>query len=141
MDPRFWPKVLDLVSQKHKLAYGEISLIQFPGSCKCISRHGSGNELMLQGLEIAVKKHGVQTIVAVSHQDCGGYGGSEEFQQNRMMEFASYEADLRSTHAILARRYPKISILTHIAVMQEGEVELMDMNVPSLTSRPTTLVG
>lgn len=64
-------------------------------------------KVVFGALDIAVEKHGIKRIVIADHVDCGAYGGSGVFEDEKAEE-EFHVARLREASEIISQTYPNL---------------------------------
>jgi len=67
-------------------------------------------EYVLDQLELSVTLHKPQKIVLMNHYNCGAYGGSEPFDNDRKKEEEFHKEELRKAEAVVRQKFPDIPV-------------------------------
>lgn len=113
VDYRFWLDIVDYV--QNVLNIRKFDFPSIPGGVQAIIK---GNELALNCIHVPVALHQVSKIILVNHEDCGAYGGSENFLQGHGHERTTHENDLSVASRILSKKYPDLEIIALYASFQ-----------------------
>jgi len=70
-------------------------------------------------IDLAVRLHGVRTVILMNHTDCGAYGGKEAFTTGEQ-ERKRHTVDLKKARGIILRRFPGVEVQTFLAVVGEA---------------------
>lgn len=113
IDFRFHQKFLRYV--KKDLGVKIFDIVALAGGAKNISSPSEAyfRDIILKNIEISVKLHNIQKIIITNHIDCGAYGGSKKFK-NEKQEIDFYKRELRKAKKIVGRRFPNLKIKTHV---------------------------
>lgn len=65
---------------------------------------------VMEAIELAADKHGVETIIIVDHIDCGAYGGSGEHESEEA-EREFHVTKLQEACDIVKEKYPGLKIV------------------------------
>ena len=118
VDYRTWPDVVDYVQNVLNIAKFDFPSI--PGGVQAIIK---GNELALYCIDAPVTLHQVDKIILVNHEDCGAYGGSENFIHGQIHEQRTHETELIRASRILSKKYPDLEIIALFS-SSEGIVQI-----------------
>lgn len=122
IDFRFWKETVEFVEKSPPAGGLGIKSFDFPslpGSAKAINE---GSDLAMSCISVPCDLHHVQKIIIVNHEDCGAYGGSAKFGDDREAEQKFHEEELRKAKAKIAEKYPdKEIILVYAKLADEKE--------------------
>lgn len=107
MDNRFWPIVLDYVSNNLKVSRYDLSLI--PGGIQAIVNK---EEVAMKAVNLAVTAHHVKRILLFNHVDCGAYGGKKKFDHDHGHETNFHSKDLLAAKSIIDESHPGREVTT-----------------------------
>lgn len=88
-------------------------LVSVAGSVKRLLQDGPDNNFVLEQLQISDRLHRPQTIVLISHEDCGAYGGSKAFEDSAAEE-KFHREELQKAKELLKTHFSQ-NIETHFA--------------------------
>jgi carbonic anhydrase len=69
---------------------------------------------ILKQIKLAKQLHDIKTVHIVDHLDCGAYGGSAKFDNDKGAEIAMHEGELAKAKDAIGASFPDISVETHI---------------------------
>lgn len=85
-----------------------------------------GQGVAMKQLELAIALHGVSSVVLISHQDCGTYGGSKAFASWEE-ERSRYLSDLRSAEKIIREKYSQIRVRKVIFTFNDNGIDFSEV--------------
>lgn len=117
IDFRFWKETAEFAEKE--MGIKSFDFPSLPGSAKAINE---GSDLAMSCISVPCDLHHVQKIIIVNHEDCGAYGGSAKFGDDREAEQKFHEEELRKAKAKIAEKYPdKEIILVYARLADEKE--------------------
>jgi carbonic anhydrase len=100
----------------------DVDHIALAGGAKGLLSPAAVQDELFANFEIAFNKHGVERVILINHQDCGGYGGSSAFG-GLDAELDFQRAQLRQAVSTLGVRYPEKQIEAYLGRLNDaGEV-------------------
>ena len=76
--------------------------------------------IMIYHLRLAVRLHGVKTVVVVHHSNCGAYASRYSFSSLREEKNIQCK-DMRRTRRVLLKKFPDLEVMLVWAELQEEE--------------------
>ena len=105
MDYRIDQAVLArLLAESGACEAGQFDLVSLAGAAKSFPEEKSA-ELLLQQIEIAKSLHGISRVVLVMYDRCGAYNIMDAHEEE-----GTQIQDLRSITALLAKRFPTLTV-------------------------------
>jgi len=118
IDPRF--RQPDQQAIEEGLGLKHFDLFRWPGVTKPILTSEEFFQLFCQAIKnVSVKLHHAKKILLLCHWDCGGYGGSCAFVDEKEEE-QRYSNDLAEAKQKLAAEFPDLEIIIGYSKL-EGE--------------------
>lgn len=116
MDFRFWAETAQFVEEV--LGIWPFDFPKIPGGTKEL-----GVEfLAARCIQVAVDLHQAKKVVLVHHEDCGAYGGSNEFAGDSKAEQQFHEDELWKAKEALSVSYPHLEVfLVYIRLTEDRE--------------------
>ena len=91
-------------------------VVESAGGAKALaSPAGPERDFVLTQIKLSVKLHGTKKTILMLHMDCGGYGGSGTFNNDRDAEMKHHDAELSAARAFLLREIPEMEVECLIA--------------------------
>lgn len=119
IDFRFWRETLEFVEKE--LDIKTFDFPSLPGSAKAINECFQNSDLAFQCIGIPMSLHHAKKVVIVNHEDCGAYGGSKAFGDQKE-EQSFHEKELKKAKNKLEDKYPgKEYILIYARLDDEKE--------------------
>tara|TARA_B100000315_G_scaffold250269_1_gene282773 strand:+ start:526 stop:972 length:447 start_codon:yes stop_codon:yes gene_type:complete len=109
IDFRFWKATVNFVQN----AFGiyDFDLITHAGAAKVfVEKKTDVINILEKQIRLAERLHKVSMIIIVNHQDCGAYGGSGKFK-NEKDEFAHHSQDVRKGIDLLKKKHKEIKFV------------------------------
>ncbi|MDO8471856.1 MAG: hypothetical protein Q7S64_01725 [bacterium] len=91
--------------------YGRFDVVHLAGGANNLLKPETV-ELMLHQIELSVKLHGSHTVVLVTHEDCGDYGGKPAFKHDDEQEVAQHRLDLQQAAAVVTAAFLELKVVT-----------------------------
>jgi carbonic anhydrase len=66
--------------------------------------------VLLRQIAASVKLHGTRQFIIMTHQDCGGYGGSAVFGNDPAKERQFHEQQLKRAKRTIKRKFPNLLV-------------------------------
>lgn len=94
----------------------DYDLISVAGGALALARpkENRDRDFILEQIEITVKKHGVNRVSIINHEDCGAYGGSQAFSSAKE-EKLRHMKDLKLAQKVIGKKFPQIKIVLYYA--------------------------
>ncbi|MDD4601227.1 MAG: hypothetical protein PHQ46_09265 [Negativicutes bacterium] len=127
IDFRFWKETVEFVEKE--LGIKTFDFPSLPGSAKAINE--SDDETFVFGcISVPVELHHAQKIVIINHEDCGAYGGSKKFGEDKEAERKFHEGELQKAKEKVLVKYPDKEIVSVYAKLDENKenVEFIRIN-------------
>ena len=106
IDFRFWKETVEFAEKELGLA--SFDFPSLPGAAKSINE---GDELAMKCISVPCDLHHVKKIILINHEDCGAYGGSAKFGDDRKAEQKFHEEELQKAKNKIAEKYPEKEII------------------------------
>lgn len=116
-DDRFY-KLLKSFGKQEK--WKNIDLVKLAGGAKALAEGASAgsaspeHDVVLGQIRASIRLHGTRRIILMTHRDCGGYGGSKNFE-NQNAEFVFHQAQLKAAKECVNREIPGVPVDTYFA--------------------------
>lgn len=91
--------------------YGHFDVVHLAGGANNLLKPETV-KLLLHQIRLSVKLHGSHTVVLVTHEDCGDYGGKQAFQHDDEQEQAQHRLDLAQAAVVVTTAFPDLKIVT-----------------------------
>lgn len=91
--------------------YGHFDVVHLAGGANNLLKPGTV-ELMLHQIRLSVKLHHSHTVVLVTHEDCGDYGGKQAFEHDDEQEQTRHRLDLQQAAAVVTAAFPELKVVT-----------------------------
>jgi carbonic anhydrase len=108
IDFRFWKETVSFV--ENELGIESFDFPSLPGSAKAINE-SEKNGLAMSCISIPIELHHAKKVIIVNHEDCGAYGGSEKFGEDRMEEQKFHEGELKKAKGKILEKYPEHEVI------------------------------
>jgi len=117
IDFRFWQATLRFV--KNQLKIKSFDILALAGgakslACLAVRRASSTKKIyqrtVLDNIKISIQLHQIKKIILVNHQDCGAYGGSQQFKSLKK-EITFHQKELQKARRLLKRLYPRLRVI------------------------------
>jgi len=109
----------DVVGQFVESLGRDCDVISRGGACQDLVRPaGAGDPALLRDLQIAVERHGVNTIYLLNHENCGAY--ADMSFPSRDEELTRHWQDLRAARDLLQRQFPHVRVQMCFAELAPG---------------------
>lgn len=102
LDWRLHPHIENFFKKKYK----RLDIISVAGSIKHIVEN---NKFLFEQFGISIKLHAPKVAILTSHKDCGAYGGSRSFK-NEKEEFGFHKNHLNLARKIVAQKFSNLKI-------------------------------
>ena len=95
-----------------KVGIRKSDVVKIAGGAKDIASPNDprDRDYALRQIRTSVRLHGPQEIVVMSHQDCGGYGGSIAFANDAEFERHTHEDELQKAVSLLRNEFPHLKV-------------------------------
>jgi carbonic anhydrase len=107
IDGRFVKPTVDWLTEK---TGGVFDFRTGIGSSKAIIASEDDRESFFRVVETSVKLHGIKEIWIIDHIDCGAYGGSERFHEDKTVEREFHIDKLKQAAEIVAKHFPSLIV-------------------------------
>lgn len=111
MDFRFEQGMFEFLTSQGLL--GQADIVGWAGAGKAFLNDKS-QEFALEQVELSHKLHSMSEVHIIQHMDCGGYGGSEQFE-NHEKEYEFQEGQIQSITSVIKNRFPGLQVYGYIA--------------------------
>ncbi|MBC8464766.1 MAG: hypothetical protein H8D63_00070 [Parcubacteria group bacterium] len=102
------------------------------GECDLITRGGAIQDLvrpqsegyknaLIRDLTVSVKKHDVEKIILLNHEDCGAYEAMDF--KAREQELDQHTADLHTAKEVIEKEFPGVEVLLYFGYLKEGSAD------------------
>lgn len=97
----------------HGFAKNKIDLVKIAGGAQALAGDGAGTDSSFARSQLAksMKLHHATRVILMVHMDCGAYGGSAAFDNDRDREWAHHVDELRSAASCTAMAFPEIKTI------------------------------
>jgi Putative carbonic anhydrase len=111
-DDRFY-KLLKAFGKQEKFKH--IDLVKVAGGAKALAGGPSPDrDFVLGQIKTSARLHGTTRVVLMTHRDCGGYGGSKNFADDKD-ERAFHEVQLAAARDFVAGELPDATVDAYFA--------------------------
>lgn len=112
-DDRFF-KLLKAFGKQEN--FNHIDLVKCAGGAKALaSDGGSERDFLASQIAASIRLHGTRRAVLMVHIDCGGYGGSKAFDNDRAREFEHHAQALEKAAQFVSKTFPDLAVESYIA--------------------------
>lgn len=112
-DDRFWKLRKNFIKQR---GFDHIDLVESAGGAKALAEDTSvDKDFILNQVGLSIKLHGTALAILVVHIDCGAYGGSASFGNDRDAEYAHHAEELSRAEVSLKTSFPDLQVERYIA--------------------------
>lgn len=119
---------------ENELGLKTFDLAAFPGGSKPINESITDVDLAMQCLSVPCELHHIKKIVVINHEDCGAYGGSAKFNNDRQAEKEFHFAELRKAKKKIMEKCPNREVVLIYADLTADKQNIEFLAVPALTS-------
>jgi carbonic anhydrase len=116
IDFRFWKETVEFV--ENELGIKSFDFPSLPGAAKAVNESMEG-DVSAQCISVPIELHHAQKIVIINHEDCGAYGGSGKFGEDRNEEQNFHAEELRKAKEKLLLKYPEKEIVLIYAKLSD----------------------
>lgn len=103
-------------------------LLTMPGTAKnFVAKNQLASEAVRIIKDVCIGLHQVKKIILLGHWDCGGYGGSKNFDSTHA-EAEKYEYDLRQAKLMLKKEFPALDVIIGYSRIDGEEVKFIMMD-------------
>lgn len=110
----------------NNLLYGTDQLIM-PGGIKSIASNSASRQVDLDRIALLWKLHHFKDIIFNSHEDCGAYGGSEQFHGDHKLERRRHLQDMKAARLAIDELVSRLE--------EETGIEHIDISVVLVYAR------
>lgn len=113
-DDRFY-KLLKAFGKQE--GFGHIDLVKVAGGAKALASAESASpdrDFLLDQIKASARLHGTKRVILMLHRDCGGYGGSKNFE-SADKEKEELVKQLRVAQDFVKRELPDLSVDAYFA--------------------------
>jgi len=114
IDFRFRKAVQDFLN--NELGLPDVDFKGDAGAVQQIVEKTPAGDWICKNFEIAFSLHGVNKIILINHQDCGAYGGSKKFTDEKQ-EIEFHTEQLKKAVEILKEKYPDKTVEAYFALL------------------------
>jgi hypothetical protein len=109
---------------KKERGFKHADVVKCAGGAKALAADGSNGltagggperDFVLNQIKTSIKLHKTPIVILMVHIDCGGYGGSAAFGNDRDAERRHHEAELGKAAGFVQSQLPGIAVESHIA--------------------------
>lgn len=102
----------------------DYDLISVAGGALALARprEKRDRDFILEQIEITVKKHGINRVSIINHEDCGAYGGSQAFA-SAAEEKEKHAKDLKLAKEVIGKKFSQIKIALYYAQKGAGNFQ------------------
>ncbi len=109
IDFRFWKATVNYV--QNTLGIYDFDLVTYAGAAKGLAEKETDIiDILEKHLILAKKRHKISMVVVVNHQDCGAYGGSGKFK-NEKDEFDHHSQHVIKGIELLQKKHKNIKFI------------------------------
>ncbi len=129
IDFRFWKATVNFV--QNTLGIYDFDLITHAGAAKVlVEKKTDIINILEKQIRLAERLHKVSMIIIVNHQDCGAYGGSGKFK-NEKDEFAHHSQHVRKGIELLKKKHKEIKFVGLFAYFNKlGGIDFKRLDLP-----------
>lgn len=113
---------------KEKLDIKDFDLLTIPGVAKNFVEE---NQLSTGAIriikEVSLPLHQIKKVILIGHWDCGGYGGSKNFDSEADEE-ERYQVDLQKAKQILNNEFPELEVIIGYSKIRGDQLDFVMMN-------------
>ena len=115
IDYRFRSKYAAVIDNEQE---GQSDLVVLAGASKAVNDEDT-RESVLKQIDIAQRLHGIQTVHILDHIDCGAYGGSASFADDKDGETTMHKTELEKATQVIKERFPDLEVKSAIVDFDE----------------------
>ncbi len=128
IDFRFWRESLEYIEKETGIKTFDFPSL--PGSAKAINEStDEPNDLAMQCISVPCDLHHAKKIIIINHEDCGAYGGSKMFNNDREAEQKFHENELRKARDIVKNKYSDKEIILLYAKLADNKENIEFLEV------------
>ena len=129
MDFRFWKATVNFV--QNTLGIYDFDLVTHTGAAKGIAEKKTDIiNILEKHISLAEELHKISMVVIVNHQDCGAYGGSGKFK-NEKDESDHHAQHVRKGIKHLQKKYKNIKFIGLFAFFNQfGGIDFKKLDLP-----------
>ena len=107
-DARF-SELYDAFLDKRGFSKSKVDLVKGAGGAQALAlENGADHDTFRSQIEKSIKLHHTEKVILMVHMDCGGYGGSKAFDNNREKEWDHHIAELEKAASFVYDEFPDV---------------------------------
>jgi len=107
-DARFADLYNDFILERG-FSESKIDAVKGAGGAQALAgESGADRDVARSQIAKSIKLHHTERVILMVHMDCGGYGGSKAFNDDRQGEWDHHGAELRKATAFVQSEFPEI---------------------------------
>ena len=107
-DARFADLYDNFISERG-FSGSKVDVVKGAGGAQALAGEAGADRTVAESqIAKSIKLHHTERVVLMVHMDCGGYGGSKAFDDDRQKEWDHHVAELQKAEAFVRAEFPEI---------------------------------
>jgi hypothetical protein len=124
-DARF-SELYDAFLAQRQFSKSKIDLVKCAGGAQALAlESGPDHDVFSSQIAKSIKLHHTDRVILMVHMDCGGYGGSKAFGDDRKKEWNHHAAELQKAADFVRATFPEIKTVESLIADFDGIREII----------------